>query len=150
MEQREEDPERVVVRAFAGREQEDLGVEALEREQELVLVAHGDHAVEAGLDRVGEQRLEAAVLGLEPLEQSQPKPAVTPRRSRAQIWAANLAAARQYHQREGHLDVPRKHIETVGAADHALGVFIANSRVRKDKLASQRIQELTAIGMRWA
>ncbi|MFF3958534.1 hypothetical protein ACFYY1_35760 [Streptomyces sp. NPDC001890] len=28
-------------------------------------------------------------------------------------WAANLAAARQFHAREGHLRVPRKHVEQV-------------------------------------
>ncbi|MGW9118409.1 hypothetical protein ACWGRV_17530 [Streptomyces sp. NPDC055663] len=28
-------------------------------------------------------------------------------------WAANLAAARQFHAREGHLRVPRKHVERV-------------------------------------
>ncbi|WP_424863827.1 hypothetical protein [Streptomyces sp. MMS24-I29] len=30
-------------------------------------------------------------------------------------WAANLAAARQFHAREGHLKVPRKHIEHLEA-----------------------------------
>ncbi|MDQ0605267.1 hypothetical protein QF037_009612 [Streptomyces canus] len=35
------------------------------------------------------------------------------RRSQSDRWAANLAAARQFHAREGHLQPARKHIETV-------------------------------------
>ncbi|MFE7112401.1 hypothetical protein ACFU98_40400 [Streptomyces sp. NPDC057575] len=32
-------------------------------------------------------------------------------------WAANLAAARQFHAREGHLRVPRKHVEQLETED---------------------------------
>ncbi|MFE4956200.1 helicase associated domain-containing protein [Streptomyces sp. NPDC056653] len=72
-----------------------------------------------------------------------------PKRTRAQIWAANLAAARQYAEREGHLNVPRTHIETVDGTDHTLGVFIANQRARRTSLAPERVTELAALGMRW-
>ncbi|MDX2530797.1 DEAD/DEAH box helicase [Streptomyces europaeiscabiei] len=71
-------------------------------------------------------------------------------RTRAQMWAGNLAAARQYYQREGHLNVPRQHVETVDGEDRALGVFIANCRARKQRLAPERVQELTVVGMKWA
>lgn len=99
-----------------------------------------------------QQWLLAETLGLGPLEEETPtagRAAVVPRRSRAQMWVANLAAARQYAQREGHLNVPRSHIETLDGDEQALGVFIANSRARKATLAPERVAELTAIGMRW-
>ncbi|MGW1410077.1 helicase associated domain-containing protein [Streptomyces sp. NPDC002403] len=37
-------------------------------------------------------------------------------------WALNLAAARQFHDREGHLRVPRKHVEHLepGGGEHAV------------------------------
>lgn len=100
-----------------------------------------------------QQWLLAESLGLGPLEEEKPaadRTEAVPRRSRAQMWAANLAAARQYAQREGHLNVPRSHIETLDGEQQALGVFIANSRARRASLAPERIEELTAIGMRWS
>ncbi|MDX2965838.1 helicase associated domain-containing protein, partial [Streptomyces acidiscabies] len=77
-------------------------------------------------------------------------------------WAANLAAAKQYYQREGHLRVPRKHVETIivdsdksgGREDQEerelrLGAWINNQRSRAATLTPERIQQLTTIGMRW-
>ena len=64
-------------------------------------------------------------------------------------WAANMAAARQYHAREGHLQTPRKHIEDVDGIEHKLGMFLDNARRRADKLAAERRAELDALGMRW-
>ncbi|MFF3277344.1 Helicase associated domain protein [Streptomyces chrestomyceticus] len=71
------------------------------------------------------------------------------RRTRAQMWADNLAAARQYREREEHLNVPRQHVERVNGQDRALGVFVANCRARRAQLAPERVQELAALGMRW-
>ncbi|WP_030416881.1 DEAD/DEAH box helicase [Streptomyces sp. NRRL S-1448] len=96
------------------------------------------------------------VLGIEPAtEDERPKP----RASQADKWAMNLAAARQFYDREGHLQVPRKHIETiaVGAAggegqeqrEHRLGAWIGNQRSRAATLSPERVEQLTAIGMRW-
>ncbi|MFI1092614.1 helicase associated domain-containing protein [Streptomyces sp. NPDC020917] len=59
------------------------------------------------------------------------------------------AAARQFHTREGHLQVPRKHVEEVDGVPYKLGMFIDNARRRADKLSEERHQELTALGMRW-
>ncbi|MEU6497680.1 Helicase associated domain protein [Streptomyces sp. NPDC046984] len=95
-----------------------------------------------------QQWLLSAFLGLVPLPPEQ-RPRSAARRSRAEIWEANLAAARQYRQREGHLEVPRQHVETVDGHSRALGVFIANSRSRRAKLARERSAELSALGMRW-
>ncbi|MET7714840.1 Helicase associated domain protein [Streptomyces sp. NPDC005407] len=86
------------------------------------------------------------VLGIEPAsEDEKPKP----RTSQADKWALNLAAARQFYRREQHLHVPRKHIETVNGVEHRLGAFVANARSRAAKLAPERVEELSAIGMRW-
>ncbi|WP_331734559.1 MULTISPECIES: helicase associated domain-containing protein [unclassified Streptomyces] len=36
-------------------------------------------------------------------------------------WALNLAAAQQFHAREGHLRVPRKHAEELETEDGSTG-----------------------------
>lgn len=101
-----------------------------------------------------QQWLLTQVLHLTP-DQEQPQAGPAPgrqravSRTRAQMWADNLAAARQYRQREGHLNVPRQHVETVDGDDRALGVFIANCRARKQRLAPDRVQELSAVGLKW-
>jgi hypothetical protein len=96
------------------------------------------------------------ILGIEPAgEDEKPKP----RRTQADKWAMNYAAAKQYYQREGHLRVPRKHIETiVGGVDGEgqeerqlrLGAWIGNQRSRAATLSPKRVEQLSAIGMRWA
>ncbi|MFF8919522.1 Helicase associated domain protein [Streptomyces sp. NPDC015032] len=78
-------------------------------------------------------------------------------------WALNLAAARAFYAREGHLRVPRKHIEHMEAEVDApgrqngageavvvkLGTWIDNARRRSDKLTEQRRADLDQLGMRW-
>ncbi|MFD4483244.1 helicase associated domain-containing protein [Streptomyces sp. NPDC058471] len=70
------------------------------------------------------------------------------------------SAARQYYEREGHLHVPRKRTEpiTIGS-DSAekrkvrelnLGAWIGNQRSRAATLTPERIEQLSAIGMRWS
>ncbi|MFB7552637.1 Helicase associated domain protein [Streptomyces sp. NPDC056154] len=97
------------------------------------------------------------VLGIEPVgEDEKPKP----RTSQAEKWAMHLAAARQFFEREGHLRVPRKHVETIavggdGGEDQEqrelkLGAWIGNQRSRTATLAPERMEQLSKIGMRWA
>jgi len=72
------------------------------------------------------------------------------RRTQDDKWALNLAAARQYHAREGHLTVPRQHLEQLDDGTEAkLGLWVANVRRRADKLAQQRRGDLDQLGMRW-
>ncbi|MFH8935173.1 DEAD/DEAH box helicase [Streptomyces griseosporeus] len=100
------------------------------------------------------------ILGIEPAtEDEKPKP----RHTQADKWAMNYAAAKQFYEREGHLRVPRKHIERIlvggdGSGDSSedqevrelrLGAWIGNQRSRADTLSPERVDLLAAIGMRW-
>ncbi|WP_333741263.1 DEAD/DEAH box helicase [Streptomyces sp. IBSBF 2806] len=96
------------------------------------------------------------ILGIQPAtDDEKPKP----RTSQAEKWALHLAAARQFHERERHLQVPRKHVETItvggdGGEDQEqrelrLGAWISNQRSRAATLTPERVEQLSAIGMRW-
>ncbi|MET9498108.1 helicase associated domain-containing protein [Streptomyces sp. NPDC006552] len=87
------------------------------------------------------------------------------RRTQDDKWNLDLSAAHYFHAREGHLNVPRKHTEVVplaeaGRSAHraervgegvpvALGMFLANTRRRADKLTVRRRDDLDQFGMRW-
>ncbi len=103
------------------------------------------------------------VIGIQPAgDHEKPKP----RRSQADKWALNYAAAQQFFEREGHLRVPRKHTETIviGVRDCGegsgtgqdqeehlvrLGAWVSNQRSRAGALSPERVEQLSAIGMRW-
>ncbi|MFI6063445.1 Helicase associated domain protein [Streptomyces sp. NPDC051286] len=116
-------------------------------------------SVQLGWDQLSgvQQWMCEHILGIEPAgEDEKPKP----RTSQAEKWAMHLAAARQYYEREGHLRVPRKHVETItmsgdGSEDQEqrdlrLGAWIGNQRSRAATLTPERIEQLSEIGMRWA
>ncbi|MEU9033251.1 Helicase associated domain protein [Streptomyces sp. NPDC048383] len=92
------------------------------------------------------------VLGIEPAtEEEKPKP----RPTQADKWNAHLAAAQQFFEREGHLTVPRKHVETVlseddGELQFRLGSWINNQRSRAASLSPERVKQLSKVGMRWS
>jgi superfamily II DNA or RNA helicase len=103
------------------------------------------------------------ILGIEPATEDE-KP--RPRRTQADKWAMNFAAAKQFYEREGNLRVPRKHIEriSVDSGDDSrdgdsggdqeereikLGAWVGNQRSRAAALSPERIEQLSAIGMRW-
>ncbi|WP_329564952.1 DEAD/DEAH box helicase [Streptomyces sp. NBC_01361] len=138
-----------------------------------VLVVQGEdlgvwvQAQRLGWDKLGaaQQWLLGHVLGIE--EAGEDERLV--RRTQDDKWMLNLAAARRFHVREGHLQVPRKHTELVpvdeagrGAAGVeassgagvvgvpvALGMFLANTRRRANKLTDARRADLDELGMRW-
>ncbi|MFF3359236.1 helicase associated domain-containing protein [Streptomyces sp. NPDC002917] len=101
------------------------------------------------------------VLGITPAsENEKPKP----RTSQADKWALHLTAAQQFYEREGHLQVPRKHVETITTSGRSdgdgenqeqrdvqlkLGAWIGNQRSRAATLTPERIEQLTTIAMRW-
>ncbi|KUH35800.1 helicase [Streptomyces kanasensis] len=91
------------------------------------------------------------VLGIEPAtEDEKPK-----RRTQADKWAMNYQAARQFFEREGHLRVPRKHVERIVVGEDQeerelrLGAWVSNQRSRAGTLSPERMEQLSAIGMRW-
>ncbi|MFF3431373.1 helicase associated domain-containing protein [Streptomyces sp. NPDC002602] len=92
------------------------------------------------------------VLGIEPATEDE-KP--TPRRTQADKWVMNFEAAQQFYEREGHLRVPRKHVERIVGEDQEerelrLGAWIGNQRSRAATLSQERMELLSAIGMRGA
>ncbi|MBB4890370.1 superfamily II DNA or RNA helicase [Streptomyces netropsis] len=93
------------------------------------------------------------VLGITPATEDE-KP--QPRRTQADKWAMNYQAAKQFHEREGHLRVPRKHVERIAVGEdqeqreHRLGAWISNQRTRAATLTPERMEQLSAIGMRWS
>jgi hypothetical protein len=100
------------------------------------------------------------VLGIEPAAEDEKPP---PRRTQADKWTMNYQAAKQFYEREGHLRVPRKHIERIVIGDDGnggsgedqevrelkLGAWIGNQRSRTATLSPERVEQLSAIGMRW-
>ncbi|MGW1997454.1 Helicase associated domain protein [Embleya sp. NPDC001921] len=80
-------------------------------------------------------------------------------------WETAFAAAVAYRQREGDLEVPRAHVETVttqtaagadggaedgaGVVDVRLGKWVNNQRTRRSSLNEVRMRLLTELGMRW-
>nr|BFD80601.1 hypothetical protein StreXyl84_00020 [Streptomyces sp. Xyl84] len=60
----------------------------------------------------------------------------------------NLAAVRQFYEREGHLRVPRKHVEVLpDGTTIKLGAVIDNTRRRADKLTDEQRAAWTALDM---
>ncbi|WP_279617039.1 DEAD/DEAH box helicase [Streptomyces yokosukanensis] len=92
------------------------------------------------------------ILGIQPAAADE-KP--RPRRTQADRWALNYNAARQFYEREGHLHVPRKHVETIAGGEDPeeqrfrLGAWVSNQRSRAATLSPERVEQLSAIGMRW-
>ncbi|MEU1564089.1 helicase associated domain-containing protein [Streptomyces mirabilis] len=100
-----------------------------------------------------QQWLLDSVLGMESLtpEETAAQPA---RRTQADRWATHLAAARQFHDREGHLHVGRKHVEEIAGEGGEvvglrLGGWLDNTRRRADMLTPGRRAALDELGMRW-
>ena len=101
-----------------------------------------------------QQWLLDSVLGLEPLTPEEAAAQPT-RRTQVDRWAIYLAAARQFRDREGHLHVPRKHVEELigedseGGTSIRLGGWLDNTRRRADRLIPERRAALDELGMRW-
>ncbi|WP_438829298.1 Helicase associated domain protein [Streptomyces adonidis] len=112
----------------------------------------------AGWDRLmPAQQYLLTTIGVEPAGEGEPVAGAP--RSQDSRWAANLAAARQFHAREGHLRPARKHVETItvggdgdGGREEAvkLGAWLDNTRRRASKLNPERRAELAALGLEWA
>ncbi|WP_278193393.1 DEAD/DEAH box helicase [Streptomyces sp. MMS21 TC-5] len=64
-------------------------------------------------------------------------------------WDRGLAAARLFHAREQHLDVPQRHTEDLEGDPVRLGQWISNARRRRNTMPAERIAVLDTLGMRW-
>jgi superfamily II DNA or RNA helicase len=103
----------------------------------------------AGWDRLmPAQQYLLTTIGVEPAGEGEPVTGAA--RSQDARWAANLAAAQQFHAREGHLRPARKHVEVVDGESHKLGAFLDNTRRRAGKLSTERRAQLAALGLEWA
>ncbi|WP_331719671.1 DEAD/DEAH box helicase [Streptomyces virginiae] len=71
------------------------------------------------------------------------------KRTREEMWAHNLRAAAQYRARVGNLDVPRSHTEEVDGEAVRLGTWISQQRTKAPKLTPERVEQLSALDMRW-
>lgn len=118
------------------------------------VVAQGeDLAVWIAGQAVGWERLLPAqqylleTIGVHP--ENEDVPVLPARMSHDERWAANLAAAWQFHTREGHLQAARKHVEIVNGEEIKLGSFLDNTRRRADKLSAERHEALSTLGLRW-
>ncbi|MER6386661.1 Helicase associated domain protein [Streptomyces sp. NPDC001250] len=107
------------------------------------LQAQRAHAL--GLHPEQQRLLTALGLDLLPESASTPPQPQLPARERA--FQRGLAAARAFLEREGHLNVPQRHIEDVEGDPVRLGQWLTNLRRRKAALSPQRRQPLTQLGL---
>ncbi|MDQ1052028.1 DEAD/DEAH box helicase [Streptomyces sp. V4I2] len=109
------------------------------------------HTVWQGLKAGQRERLEQ--LGVVPLPPTQEAPPKA-RTGGPGAFERGLEALRQYKHREGHVTVPRDHVENVvfDGQEHAvkLGVFLSNTRSRRAKLTKDKLKHLSGLGLAWA
>ncbi|MGA4863698.1 Helicase associated domain protein [Streptomyces lavendulocolor] len=112
-----------------------------------------------------EQQERLAALGIKPLEAPSPAPAEAtpakgPRKAGGKAEAAfqrGLAALTQWTEREGaERPVPRGHAEEIAVDGETepvpvkLGVWLSNTKSRRDKLTQEQLDALRQLGMKWA
>ncbi|MFI8076262.1 Helicase associated domain protein [Streptomyces sp. NPDC086033] len=104
--------------------------------------------LKAQLTRAGdlhpEQRRLLIELGID-LPTSSHKDGPLPAREHA--FQRGLAAARAFREREGHLDVPQRHIEEIEGDRVRLGQWLSNLRRRRSGLSPQRQAALAELGL---
>ncbi|MEU0061426.1 helicase associated domain-containing protein, partial [Streptomyces sp. NPDC006334] len=107
-----------------------------------------------------EQQERLSRLGITPAEAPAPAPAAK-RAAKGpsmaqQAFQRGLAALAQWVEREGQRPVPRGHSEEIAVHGEAepvavkLGVWVSNTRARRDKLAQDQLDALRELGMEWA
>ncbi|MHA5051117.1 helicase associated domain-containing protein [Streptomyces sp. SD15] len=107
-----------------------------------------------------EQQERLSELGVTPAERPAPAPTAKhtmkgPSKAQ-QAFQRGLTALTQYIAREGHHRIPRPHAEKIAVEGEAepvvvkLGVWISNTRTRRDKLTQQQRTALAELGIEWA
>ncbi|MGW2203222.1 Helicase associated domain protein [Streptomyces sp. NPDC001774] len=107
-----------------------------------------------------EQQDRLTTLGVQPDQAPSPAPAAsrgTKGPSKAQqAFQRGLAALTQWIEREGQRPVPRSHAEEITADGETepvtvkLGVWISNTKSRRDKLTQEQLNALAELGIEWA
>jgi hypothetical protein len=108
-----------------------------------------------------EQQQRLTALGIKPLRTPSPAPVAkraTKGPSKAQqAFQRGLAALAQWVEREGtHRPVPRGHSEQITVDGETepvvvkLGVWVSNTKQRRDKLTGEQLAALAALGLEWA
>jgi len=103
------------------------------------------------------QRERLAALGVEPFPPApatEQQPVRKAAGGRSTAFSRGVAALAQYHARTGSLVVPRSHEEEVmgGPEDGArvkLGVWLSNTKSRRDKLTPEQLAQLAELGLTW-
>ncbi|MFF4234120.1 Helicase associated domain protein [Streptomyces sp. NPDC001820] len=104
-----------------------------------------------------EQQERLARLGVKPVERSVPASAATKGPGKASAaFQRGVAALAQYIAREGKTSVPRGHTEEIVVDGEAepksirLGVFVSNTKSRRDRLTEPQRAALAKLGVEWA
>jgi superfamily II DNA or RNA helicase len=107
-----------------------------------------------------EQQERLSSLGIKPAEAPTPAPAAgraTKGPNKAQqAFQRGLAALAQWVKREGHRPVPRGHSEEIAVDGEEepvvvkLGVWVSNTKSRRDKLTQEQLDALRELGVEWA
>ncbi|MEU9298593.1 Helicase associated domain protein [Streptomyces sp. NPDC048266] len=107
-----------------------------------------------------EQQERLTRLGIKPVEAPSPTLAAkgaTKGQSKAQqAFQRGFAALAQWVEREGQRPVPRGHAEEITVDGEAgpvavkLGVWVSNTKSRRDKLTQAQLDALRELGMEWA
>ncbi|MFM9499830.1 Helicase associated domain protein [Streptomyces galilaeus] len=96
------------------------------------------------------QRERLEQLGITP-PAPEPEEPVKPSTTPAGAFEKGVAALAQYKTREGHLTVPRGHVERLeDGAEVRLGVWIMNQKGRRAKLTADKLAVLAVLGLEWA
>jgi hypothetical protein len=107
-----------------------------------------------------EQQERLSQLGVKAVQMSSQAPAATratkdPSKAQ-QAFQRGLTALAQWVEREGHRPVPRGHRKQVAVGGETepvvvkLGVWVSNTKTRRDKLAQDQLDALRELGMQWA
>ncbi|WP_159672624.1 DEAD/DEAH box helicase [Streptomyces mexicanus] len=107
-----------------------------------------------------EQQERLSTLGIKPLQAPSPAPAATratkgPSKAQ-QAFQRGLTALAQWGEREGDRPVPRGHSEQITVDGEAepvvvkLGVWVSNTKSRRDRLDTDQLAALRELGMKWA
>ncbi|MEU4954701.1 DEAD/DEAH box helicase [Streptomyces lavendulae] len=112
------------------------------------LAKQRQHTVWEGLMDGQRELLEE--VGVVPLPPEPVAPVKTPGKA-VSAFEKGVAALAQYKAREGTVKVPRAHVEALpDGSEVKLGVFLSNSKSRRDKLTADKLAALAGLGLEWA